>query len=77
MKNRFNDFDRYMNEVINMLEPNATEEYKSQFVTYCYTTEQVNAHLNYFKAAMRFGMSPYKALLFFHDKIESEQKDNE
>ena len=58
-------FDDYIKDVKQMLNCNASEEYKKKYVTYLYTNEQVDENLEYFKDCMNDGLSAYKALLFF------------
>jgi hypothetical protein len=77
MRSRFDDFDRYMDEVRNMLEPNATDDYKEQYITYGYTTDEVDTYIPYFKECMSFGLSPYKALLFFSDHLIDNNDEQE
>lgn len=58
-------FEDYIKDVKQMLNCNASEEYKNKYVTYLYTNEQVDENLEYFKDCMNDGLSAYKALLFF------------
>lgn len=58
-------FEDYIKDVKQMLNCNASEEYKKKYVTYLYTNEQVDENLEYFKDCMNDGLSAYKALLFF------------
>lgn len=65
-------FDRYMESVNEQLTDNATEDYKSQYITYTYKQEQVNSNLAYFNKCMKIGLSPYKALLLFYDYLNGD-----
>lgn len=65
-----NNFDEYIKNVKEQLECNATEEYKSQFIVYTYSNEQVDSNLDYFKICQKRGLSGYKALLFFGDYLD-------
>lgn len=65
-------FDKYIKNVREQLNCNATEEYKSHYITYNYSNEEVNEYLNYFKKCYKDGLSGYKALLFFHDYLDDE-----
>lgn len=68
------DFDAYMIRVREQLYCNATNEYKSNNVTYGYSNEQVDSNLNYFLKSMKSGLSEYKALLFFGDYLRGDYK---
>lgn len=71
INNQFND---YIEDVKKQLIINATEEYKSQYITYSFTNEQIDDNLEYFKKCMESKLSPYKALLNFHDYLNGEFK---
>lgn len=75
LKNFYKDicaytFKEYMIRVREQLDCNASEEYKSQYIVYTYTNEQVNNNLDYFRKCKKQQLSAYKALLFFHDYLE-------
>ena len=65
-------FDKYMKRVREQLECNASDEYKSQYIVYAYSNEQVNANIDYFKRCKKFGLSEYKSLLFFGDYLNGD-----
>lgn len=67
-----NDFKKYIEDAKSQLDCNASENYKKQHVTYLYTNEQVDEHLEYFEKCMGSGLSAYKALLFFGDYINGD-----
>ena len=62
-----NNFEEYMDSVYSQLTDNATDEYKNEYITYTYPMDTVNVNLPYFRHCMEKNLSPYKALLFFHD----------
>jgi len=63
----------YINNVKEQLTCNATEDYKSKYITYDYSNIQIDNNLNYFKQCKDDGLSPYKALLFFCDYLLNEK----
>jgi hypothetical protein len=64
------DFERYIKEVREQLDENASGEYKRDYVTYTYSNTDIDENLEYFKDCMNNGLSPYKALLFFWDNFK-------
>lgn len=66
---RMNNFEEYIQNVREQLYCNATEEFKSNYITYMYSNEQVDSNLDYFNNCMNSGLSGYKALLFFGDYL--------
>ena len=40
------------------------------YITYNYSNELVDQHINYFEYQLKQGLSAYKALLFFHDYLD-------
>lgn len=67
-------FDKYIADVKAQLECNASDEYKSEYVVYSYTNEQIDSNLDYFKKQMQSNLSGYKALLFFGDYLCGDYK---
>lgn len=65
-------FDDYIKNVKEQLVCNASDEYKSEYITYEYSNEEVDANLDYFMKCMERGLSPYKSLLFL--KIKTTHK---
>jgi hypothetical protein len=61
-----------MKEVREQLECNATDEYKSQYVTYTHSNEVVDDNIDYFKTCWRDQLSSYKALLFLSCHLEEK-----
>lgn len=59
------EFDEYMDDVYNQLEEHASEDHKSQHITFTFSTKLVNNNLDYFERCMDRGLSAYKALTFF------------
>lgn len=70
-------FEEYLINVREQLECNTTEEYKSNYIIYGYTNEQVDNNLDYFKKSMESKLSTYKALLNFNDYLNGEFKIEE
>lgn len=66
------DFESYFTDVLSQLICNASDEYKSKYITYNYTIEQVQDNKDYFKKCLKNGLSAYKALLFFSDYLNGE-----
>jgi hypothetical protein len=66
------NFDEYIEDVKLQLDENATDFHKNNYVTYTYSNELVDNNLDYFENCMNTGLSPYKALLFFYDYLNSE-----
>lgn len=62
----------YIDDVKSQLYCNATEEYRSYYITYDYTNEEVDRNIDYFNVCQRNGLSPYKALLFFYDYLSGD-----
>lgn len=62
----------YIKDVKLQLNCNASEDYKNNHITYIYTNEDVNKHINYFEKCQNKGLSPYKSLLFFHDYLNGD-----
>ena len=62
-------FDEYIEDVKSQLECNASDEYKSKYVVYAYSEEDVVNNLGYFFNMWHNDISAYKALLFFHDYL--------
>jgi len=58
-------FDKYIDKVKSQLECNASKEYKSEYIVYVYSNEQVDSNLDYFKRCKENSLSEYKSLLFF------------
>jgi len=63
------NFKEYIADVKSQLNCNATDYYKDNYVTYCYTNEQIDNNLAYFERCFESNLSAYKALLFFSDVI--------
>jgi hypothetical protein len=66
-------FGIYMAHVRSQLTCNANDDYKSEFITYTYDNETVDANLPYFLDCMRSGLSAYKALLFFNEYLKDKK----
>lgn len=58
-------FDDFMDDVYSQLECNATEEYKSKYIVFTYSEEDIKSHIEYFKKCYKDHLSAYKALTFF------------
>ena len=61
------NFEEYMADVRSQLIDNATDEHKSQYITYDYSNLLVDSNLEYFKDCYESRLSAYKSLLFFND----------
>jgi len=68
------DFKNYIENVKEQLICNATEDYKKNYITYSYSNEQIDSNLEYFNKSMNFGLSAYKALLFFNEYLRDNNK---
>lgn len=66
------NFKEYIKDAKEQLFCNASDEYKKEYITYNYSNKQVENNLDYFKKCMKAGLSPYKALLFFHDYLNDD-----
>lgn len=66
------NFNEYMVDVKSQLFDNASEEYKSQHITYTYSNEVVDSNLDYFRDCCNKGLSAYKSLLFFYDFLNEK-----
>ena len=64
-------FTAYIWDVKSRLVCNALEEHNGLWVSYSYSEEDIDSHLDYFRECMRKGLSGYKALLFFDDYLGS------
>lgn len=47
-----------------------------EYITYDYTEQQIDKHLDYFKDCLKRSLSGYKALLFFSDYLNGSYKIN-
>lgn len=65
-------FDKYIENVKEQLECNATDKYKSECIVYTYSNEQIDSNLDYFKRCKDQCLSTYKSLLFFSDYLNRE-----
>ena len=63
------EFEDYIIDAKKQLNCNASEHYKKNYITYGYTNQEIDANLDYFERCMKFGLSAYKALLFFYDYL--------
>lgn len=66
------NINEYILNVKSQLVCNTSDEYKSEHVTYNYTNETIDHHLDYFKKCMYNNLSSYKALLYFYDYLNDE-----
>ena len=66
------NFNLYLNSVKEQLSCNTSEEFKSQYITYDFSNEEVDNNQEYFKKSMISSLSPYKALLFFKNYLNGE-----
>lgn len=60
-------FDEYLKDVKSQLTCNASDDYKSKYITYDYSEEEINNNLNHFKDCYNQNISGYKALLFLSE----------
>lgn len=60
----------YIKRVKEQLVCNASEKDKKKLYLYTYTEKQVDNNLEYFTKCKNINLSPYKALLFFHDYLK-------
>lgn len=65
-------FQDFLENAFNQLTCNASDEYKSKYITYTYSIEQVNENRDYFKKCFESGLSAYKSLLFFYDYLNGD-----
>ena len=63
------NFESYLQSAKSQLTCNASDEYKSKYITYSYNDEQIDENVDYFKKCFESGLSSYKALLFFFDYL--------
>jgi hypothetical protein len=61
--------EEYMDAVRSHLTCNASEYDLNNYITYDYTNEQIDDNIGYFRECKIWGLSPYKALLFFYDHL--------
>jgi hypothetical protein len=57
------NLENYIDDVKKQLTCNNNSDV--EYITYEYSNEQIDEHLDYFKNSMKNGLSGYKALLFF------------
>jgi hypothetical protein len=62
------DLESYIFDVKLQLTCNASNEYKTGYITYDYSNQEIDDNLEYFKECMDKGLSAYKALLLFKQK---------
>lgn len=65
----------YIRALREQLYCNATEEYKSKYITYTHTNKEVTDNLDFFKVMRHCQISPYKALLYFSDYKDLSDED--
>lgn len=63
-------FEDYLLDAKSQLCCNASDEYKSECITYDYTNEDIDNNKEYFNGCYKDGLSAYKALLFLGDYLE-------
>jgi hypothetical protein len=61
-------FEEYINDAKSQLYCNASEDYRSNYITYNYTNEDIDNNLTYFKSCFNKSLSAYKALLYLSDE---------
>lgn len=66
-------FKEYMADVYSQLECNMSAEDKAKYGCYTYTEQTVKDNLDYFRDCKDTNLSPYKALLWFHDYLEDKK----
>lgn len=71
MNKRTGSFEDYILDVKSQLICNASEEYKSKYITYNYSNEDIDNNKNYFYTCYNDNLSAYKALLFFYDFLNN------
>jgi hypothetical protein len=64
--------EKYIEEVKMLLNCNATNYYKNNYITYLYTNEHINNNLDYFIKCFKEGLSAYKSLLFFDEYLSDK-----
>lgn len=67
----WDSIDEYLNKVMTHLTCNITEETEDHY-TYDYSQHEILCNKDYFEKCMEEHLSPYKALLFFHDYLNGE-----
>lgn len=63
------NFNEYINDIKEQLSCNASEEYKENYTTYVYSSEDIDNNLDYFMLCFIHNVSGYKALLFFDEYL--------
>jgi hypothetical protein len=66
------NFKEYIEDVKSQLDCNVSDIDKSNYTTYIYSNELVDANLDYFDDCYNNNLSAYKALLFFSDYLGDE-----
>jgi hypothetical protein len=66
------NFEEYILNVKSQLYCNASEEYKSEHITYMFSNKQIEDNIEYFKKCFDRDLSGYKALLFFKDYLDEK-----
>lgn len=59
------EISEYLKQVREQLDCNA-------YCIYIYSNEEIDNNLDYFERCKKFGLSPYKSLLFFHDYLNGD-----
>jgi hypothetical protein len=66
------NIDGYIELAKKQLYCNTTQEEKDVYYTYNFTNEQIDDNIPYFIKCLERDLSPYKALLFFHDFLNGD-----
>ena len=70
------EFDCYIRDVKSQLWCNASDDYKCENITFAYSEEQIEKHLDYFKDCLNRGVSAYLALTLFYDFLDDYYESN-
>lgn len=66
------EFEEYLKLVI---QRNKEKFEDGHVVEFSYTDDQIYSNRYYFKKCHEYGLSPYKALTFFHDELEEKYRE--
>lgn len=65
-------FNEYIEDVNSQLTCVASADYRQKYITYDFASSLIKENEDYFKHMFEMGISPYKALLFFHDYLQNK-----
>jgi hypothetical protein len=70
------NIETYIEKVKASLLCNCSDADRASFTLFAYTNKQVDNNIDYFEMCMDKGMSPYKSLFYFHERLDDIWRAN-